>query len=240
MTQDPCLWGWAVLGLSLVHGSYDCICRTWAYGRRALSEDFVSCFHVKGSCLCMMSWIEHGYALVDCLLKDVVGIVGYFLVSGIKTVSITWMIPLEVLMLALITFALLIVKLLPLALMAISAPLTVLRSQAWQLVLLSLSGHNMIGQDSGKLLFILGFRRDSRYTWTILQRLICGCKNRKRPSPLSVSTRPAALTAADKSFKTAGINCSIDNVFFGSTHQQGCHRYEWDYGCDYFFPCVLI
>jgi hypothetical protein len=28
MTHDPCLGSWAVLGLSPVHGSFDCICGT--------------------------------------------------------------------------------------------------------------------------------------------------------------------------------------------------------------------
>ena len=130
------------------------------------------------------------------------------------------MIPLEVLMLALITFALLIVKLLPLALMAISAPLTVFAESAWQLVLLfHFSGHNMIGRDSGKLMFILGFEKIQGYD--NLQRLrLWVQKNSKGPSPLSVSTRPAALTAVTRVFKTAGINRGIDNVFFGSTRNR--------------------
>ena len=79
MTHDPCLWGWAVLGLSPVHGSFDSIRGIWAYRWWALSEDFVPCFHVDSSCLRMVSGIKHRRTFVDRLLNNVVGVAGYFL-----------------------------------------------------------------------------------------------------------------------------------------------------------------
>ena len=61
---------------SLVECGLDRLCRNRASRGGALPEYFLSCLHVQGCGLSVVTGIEHGHALVDGLLDDVVGVAG--------------------------------------------------------------------------------------------------------------------------------------------------------------------
>ncbi len=71
-SHDPSLGGWAMFGGSFVKGGLDGLCRRRASRGGALSENFLTCLHVQGCGLSVMTGIEHRHSFVNGLLDDVI------------------------------------------------------------------------------------------------------------------------------------------------------------------------
>ena len=71
-SHDPSLGGWAMFGGSFMKGCLDGLCRRRASRGGALSENFLTSFHVQGCGLSVMTGIEHRHSFVNGLLDDVI------------------------------------------------------------------------------------------------------------------------------------------------------------------------
>jgi len=71
-SHDPCLGGRAVFSGGFVKSSFDGLCRNRAGRGGALSENFLTCLHVQGCGLSVMTGIEHRHSFVNGLLDDVI------------------------------------------------------------------------------------------------------------------------------------------------------------------------
>ena len=109
---------------------------------------------------------------------------------------------------------------LPDGLIVISAPLTVLADQAWLLLLSILA---VVGQNGSEFVFVLGLRESSVHLDNLPKASSVGAKTVNGPSPLRVSTRPAALAAATVSSNFRHrLQCR--RCLFGCSRKNGCEH----------------